>query len=469
MQGISVEFVDKMGSDISVSNSARVSFGKWKEDFDEKDAKLIDFLAREDHMTPFRHNAIQIRCKAPIFIARQLGKHQAGLCLHEDTDVTIISHYKGSSNTKNTVKIKDLYRMWSGQIKYQGGRKGIMNVQKHRVRVYNEETLRFETSTILDVIDSGVKEVFQVMDEAGNVVAASKDHDFLTTDGWKKLKDLKIGDYLIRDDIGEPFGYSKPLPRGLDKATRNKFRATGDCCAKCGSKENLEVDHVISVAQDISLANSMGNLQILCKSCHNEKSASERQSKTTLLPKMIPIVDIRSIGEVQTYDLTIDKIHNFLANGFVVHNSWNEISRRYVDTKPEFFVPEVWRSRPEGGIKQGSGYDFSEHEQFNLDYDQIYCEWDTGNIKEAYEWFVDNCVDFYEQMLSKGVAPEMARMILPQSMLTEWVWTGNLLAFAHVYKLRIGEHAQVEAQAFAKELDKVCREHFPVAWSALVD
>ena len=54
-------------------------------------------------------------------------------------------------------------------------------------------------------------------------------------------------------------------------------------------------------------------------------------------------------------------------------------------------------------------------------------------------------------------------------MLTEWIWTGNLLAFAHVYKLRIGEHAQVEAQAFAKELDKVCREHFPVAWSALVD
>ena len=228
MQGISVEFVAKMGSDISVSNSARVSFGKWKEEFDEKDAKLIDFLAREEHMTPFRHNAIQVRCKAPIFIARQLGKHQAGL-------------------------------------------------------------------------------------------------------------------------------------------------------------------------------------------------------------------------------------------------SWNEVSRRYVDTPPEFFVPDMWRSRPNGGIKQGSGGEVSSDIKFKTEFYHEYCEHEETDVFGAYDYVVETCLNMYNQMLNNGVAPEMARMILPQSMLTEWIWTGNLLAFAHVYKLRIGEHAQVEAQAFAKELDKVCREHFPVAWSALVD
>ena len=68
-----------------------------------------------------------------------------------------------------------------------------------------------------------------------------------------------------------------------------------------------------------------------------------------------------------------------------------------------------------------------------------------------------------------GVAPEMARMVLPQSMLTEWVWSGNILAFAHVYKERIAEGAQLEAQDFAKKLDEVIRPMFPVSWSALVD
>jgi thymidylate synthase (FAD) len=66
------------------------------------------------------------------------------------------------------------------------------------------------------------------------------------------------------------------------------------------------------------------------------------------------------------------------------------------------------------------------------------------------------------------IAPEMSRMILPQAMLTSWYWTGNLLAFAHVYKERIAEGAQLEAQHFAKELDKIIRPLFPESWQALV-
>jgi thymidylate synthase (FAD) len=211
MQGISVEYVDHMGDDSSVSNSARVSFSKWKEGFDEGDAKLIGYLASHRHTTPFRHNQIQIRCKAPIFLARQLGKHQAGL-------------------------------------------------------------------------------------------------------------------------------------------------------------------------------------------------------------------------------------------------SWNEVSRRYVKSDPEFFIPEGWRAAPEGSIKQGSG------EALNVE-----------GLSDMYEDFVGAAEEIYKGFLKAGVAPEMARMLLPQSMLTEWIWSGNLLAYAHLYKERIDGHAQLEAQEFAKELDKVIRPLFPVAWSALVD
>lgn len=469
MEGIKVELVDYMGNDSSVSNSARVSFNKWKDTFDDNDTKLIKYLASHKHMTPFRHTQVQLRCKAPIFLARQLGKHQAGLCLHEDTEVTIIRHHKGASNNKKTAKIKDIYKMWTGQVKYQGGKKGIMNVQKHRVRVYNEETKRFETSKILNVIDSGIKSVYEVTDIYGNKIKASLDHDFLTTVGWKKLKDLEVGDYLIRDDVGESFGYTGELPRGLDKATRNKFRSLGGVCANCGSSEKLEADHVKPVVDHPDLANDMSNLQLLCEDCHKKKSRNEKKAKTTLLPKAVPIIDISFAGEAQTYDLTVENIHNFMGNGFVVHNSWNEVSRRYVDTQPEFFFPNQWRNRPEGGIKQGSGSVVSEDTLFETDYYHEYSEYDKQDIYNTYSYIIDESLRMYNQFINKGVAPEMARMVLPQSMLTEWVWSGNLLAFAHVYKERSSSGAQVEAQEFAKELDKVIRPLFPVAWSALVD
>lgn len=132
--------------------------------------------------------------------------------------------------------------------------------------------------------------------------------------------------------------------------------------------------------------------------------------------------------------------------------SWNEISRRYVDYTPEFYFPS-WRSKPEGSIKQGSGDVVKKNKMWQSYY--------SSHIEES--------IALYEDMLKDGVAPELARMVLPQSMVTEWIWTGNLLAFAHVYKERIASGAQIEAQEFAKELDKIIRPLFPVSWSALVD
>tara|TARA_B100001105_G_C22367878_1_gene433521 strand:+ start:54 stop:716 length:663 start_codon:yes stop_codon:yes gene_type:complete len=220
LEGIKIELVDVMGDDSSVSNSARVSFNKWKEEFDESDEKLISYLAKHKHMTPFRHNQIQIRCKAPIFLVRQLGKHQAGL-------------------------------------------------------------------------------------------------------------------------------------------------------------------------------------------------------------------------------------------------SWNEVSRRYVDTPPELF-DVVHRVRPEGGIKQGSNGVASVLPKVIVNGNLTTIEELQDAILEWYELATDKEGDYL-------IAPETARAELPQSMQTEWVWSGNLLAFAHVYKERIASGAQLEAQDFANKLDSVIRPIFPVAWSALVD
>lgn len=150
--------------------------------------------------------------------------------------------------------------------------------------------------------------------------------------------------------------------------------------------------------------------------------------------------------------------------------TYNEVSRRYVDDEPEFYVPEVWRSRPEGSIKQGSG---------DKDLSDAYCLtviqpddcWNCDeveiSVKEAYAQAVEKCHQTYLRMIDKGVAPEQARMILPQSMYTSYYVTGSLAAWARAYKQRIDPHAQVEIQDLARQWDTVIRPLYPESWEAL--
>lgn len=131
----------------------------------------------------------------------------------------------------------------------------------------------------------------------------------------------------------------------------------------------------------------------------------------------------------------------------------SEASRRYVDTPPDFYVPEVWRSRPDGSIKQGSG-------------DTHPC---NENIKEGYAEIIAALKDYYQEMIENGVAPEQARALLPQSMYTSYYVTGSLAAWARAYKQRIDSHAQVEIQELAKQWGEVIQPLFPESWSALTE
>lgn len=147
--------------------------------------------------------------------------------------------------------------------------------------------------------------------------------------------------------------------------------------------------------------------------------------------------------------------------------SWNEVSRRYVDSGLEFYVPEIWRSRPVGSLKQGSGIDVVDTlkwEEPSIDGDPIPM---VQNIHQAYDDHIKNSINLYEIMLSNSVTPEQARMVLPQSMETTWIWTGNLMSLAHCYNLRKDGHAQVEAQYFADALDAAIGSIMPVSWESL--
>ena len=129
----------------------------------------------------------------------------------------------------------------------------------------------------------------------------------------------------------------------------------------------------------------------------------------------------------------------------------NEVSRRYVDTTPEFYEPKSWRAKPTDGAKQGSSGD-AESQYFPNKY-----------LKDIHE----NAITCYEKMLAQGICPEQARMILPQSMMTEWVETGSLAAAARIYKQRTDSHAQVEIQELANQFGECIEGIAPISWGCL--
>lgn len=144
----------------------------------------------------------------------------------------------------------------------------------------------------------------------------------------------------------------------------------------------------------------------------------------------------------------------------VVGFTYNEVSRRYVDDAPGFYFPEVWRSKPEGSVKQGSG---------DGTVKEIISHGHYECIHDSYIRHIKQCSDLYHNMLESGVAPEQARLVLPQSMCTSYYVTGSLAAFARAYKLRKDPHAQREIQDLADEWDRIIRPLYPVSWEALTE
>jgi len=143
----------------------------------------------------------------------------------------------------------------------------------------------------------------------------------------------------------------------------------------------------------------------------------------------------------------------FVARQLVKHKflRWNEISRRYVDDKPEFYMPDEWRDKS-ADKKQGSGGK-SQSQYFP----NIY-------VKEV----ADKALGDYKKMLVQGICPEQARMVLPQNTMTEWYWSGSLDAFADMCNLRRKEDTQYETRLVANSISMDMKGLFPASWKALV-
>ena len=169
----------------------------------------------------------------------------------------------------------------------------------------------------------------------------------------------------------------------------------------------------------------------------------------------------------------------FVARQLVKHKflRWNEISRRYVDGKPEFYMPNEWRGRSQDK-KQGSegvitklewserDDDWDEYYPDDKKYLQPWCNYED-TPENLTEYVNEKALYVYNVLLECGVCPEQARMLLPQSMMTEWYWSGSLDAFADMCHLRCSSDTQAESREVAELIEDQMMDLFPVSWEAL--
>jgi hypothetical protein len=202
-------------------------------------------------------------------------------------------------------------------------------------------------------------------------------------------------------------------------------------CAKCGAKDNLEIDHIKPISQYPELAFDPDNVQILCHKCHAEKSVEENaQIKTTA--KYNIINSIKFVGIEPAYDLHIDhESHNYVADDFIVHNS-----RRYTTGKQVAFD---WWFTDEQDTYPGT----------------------DGIRSEAYA----HAEVAYRELLDRGERPEVARSVLPVGFYTEFWMMGDIPAWQNYFKLRLDSHTQKEHRQLAESMLDLLEEHQYELWN----
>ncbi|MCP3821131.1 FAD-dependent thymidylate synthase [Streptomyces sp. A3M-1-3] len=342
------------------------------------------------------------------------------------------------------------------------------SVHRNHVRCYDEDTLEARRARIVDVIESGVKPLIKITTAGGKVVRCTADHAIFTPEGWRKAGELSVGDAVMAAATApRPSERLVPpsLRRGIGVWTsmqRERLIKDTDACHLCGgvfAREELALDHVVPVAEDLPRALDERNLAPACQTCHAEKSAGEqslaRRGGKIAVARPDVIVEIVDDGEEMTYDLSVEgPWHNFLANGIVVHNSYNEESGRYRELLPVFYVPGEDRNLVQQG--RPGKYEFvrGSAEQHELTERAM-----QDSYIQAYER--------YQEMLDAGVAREVARAVLPVGLFSSMYATCNARSLMHFLGLRT-QHEQATVPSFPQREIEMVGEKMEQHWAKLM-
>lgn len=420
--------------------------------------------------TPFEHNAFRFHIRCPLFVAREWFRHRIG-CLTGDTVVTFIDT-NGHATPKLAKTINELWTAWTeGEANGNApdvstreaaarllaggasqrevartleiGRRAVRRIaggerielrdarsriRRMRLRVLNETTGEFTAGHVSEIVDKGVQPVYRLTLADGKQLTLTENHRVLTGGGWMKMGDA----------VGlEGAGAGAHMTRGCSLMTNGvvayrsrewlrEQRRLRRSVAEMATEAALEVDEM----------------------------PTRRGVK--LVAHAVPVVSLEYLGLRQTFDLCVDgPWHNFVANGVVVHNSFNEFSMRYAKATDEFYVPEAEDVRSQVG-KPGA-YSFEP-------VDAELAERTREELQAVYE----TAYATYERLVEAGVARELARAVIPVGAYTEFYWTVNARSVMNFVSLRAADTAQREIRRYADAVERLFAEKMPVTHAAFV-
>lgn len=485
-----LKVIDVMGSDERIIEAARMSTQKgflgWGDGEKPGDEKLLKFLWDNAHATPFEFGQIVVEVRAPLIVFREWHRHRTQ-CLVGDTMIACVSP-RGTTYQRSIKSIFDLKYggvedahpltkngksrvgtpvMREARRKVPWRKRVLPNCQGRTLRVLNEITGEFETALMADVWESGVKEVFTITTITGRTIRASAQHPFFTREGWRKLGGLKPGDQLAR--LGAVAANERPIPpslrRGIGVWTsmmRSRLiRVPTDACYLCGTEFKfslLELDHVVPVFADLLRALDEKNLRPICTRCHKNKSAAEQPTRTGMLRRGVrweTVSKIEPSGEEQTYDIGVEGVHhNFVANGLVVHNSYNEASARYAPLPALDYLPTVERLVARGGKNKQAG---SVGEKVA---DHVSAEW----FRNALASVQMQAESVYRQALDCGIPKELARLSMTVGRYSTMRASANVRNWLAFERLRMAPGAQYEIRVYAEAMGDMIKLAFPRTW-----
>lgn len=481
---ITVTKINDMGGDHMVVAAAKVSTsGESAAQFaDPANHKanfgLINYLMSHRHGTPFEHAALTFFVHAPIFVWREWHRHRIGFCLAGDTEIYGETVTERSGRTLRKMRLDCLCDRWNNGVKDNMGRiRKLPSVYNQTLRVLNENTHLFELGQIDDVYQSGIKELFllETEDSRYNRLKCSADHRVFTSDGWAKLSELSGNEhiYVVGKRNANTISVPPSLRRGIGVWTsmqRNRLIRSIDFCSVCDegfAREELILDHVVPVVEDLKKALDIKNLRPICATCHRLKTNQEQKLSNRNIvagSKLVKLLrkPIR-YSEEMTYDVSMrPPWHNFVANGIVVHNSYNEESGRYKQLDPVFWVPPQGRK-----IVPAPGHT-SARPQF-----QAGTADDESYIRDTLATSYRIAYESYAAMLEKGYAKEVARACLPVGIYSScWVTCNprSLMSFlslrTHEPEAKFVSYPQAEIEEAARSLEEIFALGWPLTYKA---